>query len=222
MPVGWSAPGSQPIAEHKQHAPGRLKIRVLKDQPLKAPVPPATQPAFSQASGRKQRLRGKICGQCEVMAAGLACPECGEDYCVGCFAKFHQKGALKLHRMVPIQAELQTHVSTLDVVSSFRRQVDPGTAAAAAATYSTTSDQYLIPRPDLHSDSRGGPHPHFKPEPHPGHCRRPGGDPDPLAAGSSGRVGAGGRRRGGRSPELTGGRDGPVASAPRRHDRVSW
>uniref|UniRef100_A0A8C4S4F1 B box-type domain-containing protein n=1 Tax=Erpetoichthys calabaricus TaxID=27687 RepID=A0A8C4S4F1_ERPCA len=31
------------------------------------------------------------------------CMECGEDYCVSCFAKFHQKGAMKLHRMIPIQ-----------------------------------------------------------------------------------------------------------------------
>ena len=37
-----------------------------------------------------------------------ACPECGENYCVGCFAKFHQKGALKLHRMVPIQVSRAT------------------------------------------------------------------------------------------------------------------
>lgn len=31
------------------------------------------------------------------------CSECGEDYCVGCFVRFHQKGALKRHRMVPVQ-----------------------------------------------------------------------------------------------------------------------
>lgn len=31
------------------------------------------------------------------------CAECGEDYCVGCFVRFHQKGALKHHRMVPVQ-----------------------------------------------------------------------------------------------------------------------
>ncbi|TKS81211.1 Zinc finger B-box domain-containing protein 1 [Collichthys lucidus] len=57
---------------------------------------------------------------------GKRCAECTEDYCVGCFAKFHQKGALKLHRMIPIQTDLQTHVSTLDVVSSFHKQINPG------------------------------------------------------------------------------------------------
>ncbi|XP_062329733.1 mucin-2 [Osmerus eperlanus] len=53
------------------------------------------------------------------------CAECGEDYCVGCFARFHQKGALKLHRMIPIQTEIHTSVSTLDVVNRFQRQVHP-------------------------------------------------------------------------------------------------
>ncbi|CAL8335385.1 unnamed protein product [Boreogadus saida] len=185
-------------------APGRLKIRLLKEEPLKAPVPPASQPTPSHASGRKQRLRGKICGQCEVMAAGLACPECGEDYCVGCFAKFHQKGALKLHRMVPIQAELQTHVSTLAVVSSFRRQVNPGArprapAPTKAPTYST-ADQYLIPRPHLHADSHGGPHHQPQPQPSPPGPRRPGGDTDPPAAASGRSRKAKGE---GRSPEPT-------------------
>ncbi|CAL8345380.1 unnamed protein product [Arctogadus glacialis] len=197
-------------------APGRLKIRLLKEEPLKAPVPPASQPTPSHASARKQRLRGKICGQCEVMAAGLACPECGEDYCVGCFAKFHQKGALKLHRMVPIQAELQTHVSTLAVVSSFRRQVNPGArprapAPTKAPTYST-ADQYLIPRPHLHADSHGGPQPHHQPPPQPSPPgpRRPGGDTDPPAAGSGRSRKAKGE---GRSPEPTRGWDRPADSA---------
>uniref|UniRef100_A0A8B9KPF4 B box-type domain-containing protein n=1 Tax=Astyanax mexicanus TaxID=7994 RepID=A0A8B9KPF4_ASTMX len=51
------------------------------------------------------------------------CAECGEDYCVGCFARFHQKGALKHHRMISIQAELQTTVSSLDVLSRFQKQI---------------------------------------------------------------------------------------------------
>ncbi|XP_030192899.1 protein PRRC2A isoform X2 [Gadus morhua] len=197
-------------------APGRLKIRLLKEEPLKAPVPPASQPTPTLASGRKQRLRGKICGQCEVMAAGLACPECGEDYCVGCFTKFHQKGALKLHRMVPIQAELQTHVSTLAVVSSFRRQVNPGArprapAPTKAPTYST-ADQYLIPRPHLHADSHGGPHHHHQPQPQPSPPgpRRPGVDTDPPAAASGRSRKAKGE---GRSPEPIRGWDRPADPA---------
>uniref|UniRef100_A0A672RVU6 B box-type domain-containing protein n=1 Tax=Sinocyclocheilus grahami TaxID=75366 RepID=A0A672RVU6_SINGR len=74
-------------------------------------------------TNRKLNLRGKVCGQCEVQLAGLMCAECGEDYCVGCFVKFHQKGALKRHRMVPVQAELQTPVSTRDVLGRLQQQV---------------------------------------------------------------------------------------------------
>ncbi|KAJ7995350.1 hypothetical protein DPEC_G00243650 [Dallia pectoralis] len=108
---------------------GKLKIRVLQDETGpevrgvlekdKAPAPLSG----ARLTSRKSRLRGKVCGQCEAKNAGLMCAECGEDYCVGCFVKFHQKGALKLHRTVPIQTEIQTSVSTLDVVSQFQRQV---------------------------------------------------------------------------------------------------
>ena len=31
-----------------------------------------------------------------------SCYECGEDYCAGCFASFHLRGALKKHRSVPL------------------------------------------------------------------------------------------------------------------------
>ncbi|XP_035239592.1 proline-rich protein 36 isoform X2 [Anguilla anguilla] len=107
---------------------GKVKMRVLKGEPEepgrptgKAPRPPPGE----QAASRKPRLRGKPCGQCEASAARLMCAECGEDYCVGCFARFHQKGALKNHRMIPIQMEIQTSISALDVVSQFKRQIEP-------------------------------------------------------------------------------------------------
>ncbi|XP_070826787.1 zinc finger B-box domain-containing protein 1-like [Chaetodon trifascialis] len=107
---------------------GKVKIRVLKDEPLTAPPqppPPPPPPTIGIRTTRKNRLRGRYCGQCEVRSAGLMCAECTEDYCIGCFARFHQKGALKLHRMIPIQADLQTHVSTQDVVSCFQEQNNP-------------------------------------------------------------------------------------------------
>ncbi|XP_076591382.1 uncharacterized protein zbbx [Chaetodon auriga] len=107
---------------------GKVKIRVLKDEPLTAPPqppPPPPPPTIGIRATRKNRLRGRYCGQCEVRSAGLMCVECTEDYCIGCFARFHQKGALKLHRMIPIQADLQTHVSTQDVVSCFQEQINP-------------------------------------------------------------------------------------------------
>uniref|UniRef100_A0A3P8TRW3 B box-type domain-containing protein n=1 Tax=Amphiprion percula TaxID=161767 RepID=A0A3P8TRW3_AMPPE len=62
---------------------------------------------------RKIRLKGTICGQCEIKTAGLMCAECTENYCIGCFARFHQKGALKLHRMIPIQVSIVTWASSL-------------------------------------------------------------------------------------------------------------
>ncbi|KAM8903830.1 uncharacterized protein zbbx isoform 2-T2 [Spinachia spinachia] len=99
---------------------GRLKIRVLKDGLVTAPPQP---PPLRDR--RKNRLRGTNCGQCEIKTAGLTCAECAEDYCIGCFTKFHQKGALKLHRMIPSQTDLQTHVSTRDVVSCLQKQTDP-------------------------------------------------------------------------------------------------
>ncbi|XP_051252805.1 uncharacterized protein zbbx isoform X3 [Dicentrarchus labrax] len=112
---------------------GKVKIRVLKDEPLTAPPQPPPPPppiAVGLRTTRRNRLKGKSCGQCEVKTAELMCAECTEDYCVGCFAKFHQKGALKLHRMIPIQADLQTHVSTRDVVSCFQKQISPSSPPA--------------------------------------------------------------------------------------------
>ncbi|KAG5837055.1 hypothetical protein ANANG_G00235200, partial [Anguilla anguilla] len=83
-------------------------------------------PAARGAGGQQEaQAAGKPCGQCEASAARLMCAECGEDYCVGCFARFHQKGALKNHRMIPIQMEIQTSISALDVVSQFKRQIEP-------------------------------------------------------------------------------------------------
>nr|XP_046244595.1 zinc finger B-box domain-containing protein 1 isoform X2 [Scatophagus argus] len=105
---------------------GKVKIRVLKDEALTAPnQPPPPLPTIKLQTTRKSRLRGTDCGQCEVKTAGLMCAECSEDYCIGCFAKFHQKGALKLHRMIPIQTDLQTHVTTRDIVNCFQTQINP-------------------------------------------------------------------------------------------------
>ncbi|XP_063060640.1 histone-lysine N-methyltransferase SETD1B-like [Engraulis encrasicolus] len=106
----------------------KVKIRVLKDEPLpELPRRPVERPSVAgggeQMPSRRPQLKGRACGQCEAREAGLMCPECGEDYCIGCFAKFHQKGALKLHRMIPMQAAVQTSVSALEVVQRFQTQV---------------------------------------------------------------------------------------------------
>ncbi|XP_058607841.1 uncharacterized protein zbbx isoform X1 [Onychostoma macrolepis] len=125
-------PGIQSVKTNKENAPhrlspGKMKIRVLKDEHVPAAAVQkqviAEPAAKVHGTNRKLNLRGKVCGQCEVQLAGLMCAECGEDYCVGCFVRFHQKGALKRHRMVPIQAELQTPVSTRDVLGHLQQQV---------------------------------------------------------------------------------------------------
>uniref|UniRef100_A0A9J7XVS4 Zinc finger, B-box domain containing n=1 Tax=Cyprinus carpio carpio TaxID=630221 RepID=A0A9J7XVS4_CYPCA len=123
-------PGVQSVKTNKENAPhrlspGKMKIRVLKDEPVPAVQKQviAERAAKVHGTNRKLNLRGKVCGQCEVQLAGLMCEECGENYCVGCFVRFHQKGALKRHRMVPVQAELQTPVSTRDVLGRLQHQV---------------------------------------------------------------------------------------------------
>ncbi|XP_051725791.1 uncharacterized protein zbbx isoform X1 [Ctenopharyngodon idella] len=131
------APAFQSVKTNKGNAPhrlspGKMKIRVLKDESV--PAVQKQEPA-SKAHGanRKLKLSGKVCGQCEVQLAGLMCSECGEDYCVGCFVRFHQKGALKRHRMVPVQAELQTPVSTRDVLGRLQQQVSSEESQLAQA-----------------------------------------------------------------------------------------
>ncbi|XP_077987623.1 uncharacterized protein LOC144442219 [Glandiceps talaboti] len=79
------------------------KIKVLKDEPLDKPVRSPTKPFVSTSRSNKS-FKGPCCGQCEHKAAALSCMECGEDYCAGCFAQFHLKGALRKHRSVPFQA----------------------------------------------------------------------------------------------------------------------
>ncbi|XP_033970356.1 uncharacterized protein zbbx [Trematomus bernacchii] len=113
---------------------GKVKIRVLKDEPPTAPPQPPPLPStIGLRTTRKSRLRGTHCGQCEVKTAGIMCAECAEDYCIGCFTRFHQKGALKLHRMIPIQTDLQTHVSAREVVRRFQNKITPGPAPSTSA-----------------------------------------------------------------------------------------
>ncbi|XP_063763442.1 uncharacterized protein zbbx [Eleginops maclovinus] len=119
---------------------GKVKIRVLKDEPPTAPPQPPPPPStIGLQTTRKIRLRGTHCGQCEVKTAGIMCAECSEDYCIGCFTRFHQKGALKLHRMIPIQTDLQTHVNAREVVSCFQNQIYPGPPPSTFANPSTNS-----------------------------------------------------------------------------------
>ncbi|XP_049566462.1 zinc finger B-box domain-containing protein 1 isoform X3 [Orcinus orca] len=87
---------------------GKVKLKLLKEQ-LQEPVKkPSNYKMANSSEYEKPKIKGKVCGQCENKAALLVCLECGEDYCSGCFAKIHQKGALKLHRTTLLQVELST------------------------------------------------------------------------------------------------------------------
>uniref|UniRef100_A0A8C4VQQ9 B box-type domain-containing protein n=2 Tax=Gopherus TaxID=38771 RepID=A0A8C4VQQ9_9SAUR len=74
----------------------------------------------------KPKMKGKACGQCETKNALLVCLECGEDYCGSCFARVHQKGALKLHRMIPLQAKTDVSVGKLEATHQFMKDFNPG------------------------------------------------------------------------------------------------
>ncbi|XP_056100455.1 uncharacterized protein zbbx [Rhinichthys klamathensis goyatoka] len=141
-------PAFQRVKTNKENAPrrlspGKMKIRVLKDESVPAVQKQVIAEPASKAhsANGKLKLRGKVCGQCEVQLAGLMCSECGEDYCVGCFVRFHQKGALKRHRMVPIQAELQTPVSTRDVLGRLQQQVSAEESQIERGASSNSTDE---------------------------------------------------------------------------------
>ncbi|XP_077049974.1 uncharacterized protein zbbx isoform X2 [Siphateles boraxobius] len=141
------APAFQRVKTNKENAPrrlspGKMKIRVLKDESVPVQKQVIAEPTSKAHSANgKLKLRGKVCGQCEVQLAGLMCSECGEDYCVGCFVRFHQKGALKRHRMVSIQAELQTPVSTRDVMGHLQQQVTAEESQIERGASSDSTDE---------------------------------------------------------------------------------
>jgi len=104
---------------------GKVKLKLLKEQ-LQEPVkPPLNYKMANPSESEKSKIKGKVCGQCENKAAVLVCLECGEDYCLGCFAKIHQKGALKLHRTTLLQAKSQRLSNVLDVAHRFIKEVNP-------------------------------------------------------------------------------------------------
>uniref|UniRef100_A0A4W3JT03 B box-type domain-containing protein n=2 Tax=Callorhinchus milii TaxID=7868 RepID=A0A4W3JT03_CALMI len=102
--------------------PGKTKIRMLKDTAEERPKRVVTSiPVYAT---EKPNNKGKTCGQCETRRPAMVCVECGEDYCSSCFAKFHQKGALKLHRYMPFKPEERTADMPSDFVNQFKKQID--------------------------------------------------------------------------------------------------
>ncbi|XP_069069325.1 zinc finger B-box domain-containing protein 1 isoform X2 [Pleurodeles waltl] len=106
-----------------QNSSAKMKLKVLKDSTPET-VKLAVVPKSSLiASLEKPKPRGKTCGQCENKNAMLTCFECGEDYCVSCFTRIHQKGALKLHRTCPVQGKYM-QIGKLDVAQQFKKDID--------------------------------------------------------------------------------------------------
>ncbi|PNJ73182.1 ZBBX isoform 6 [Pongo abelii] len=122
--------GNQPymMSQNKgnvKFSAGKVKLKLLKEQ-IQEPVKPRVNYKMASSSEcEKPKINGKVCGQCENKAALLVCLECGEDYCSGCFAKIHQKGALKLHRTTLLQAKSQILFNVLDVAHQFIKDVNP-------------------------------------------------------------------------------------------------
>ncbi|XP_032989850.1 zinc finger B-box domain-containing protein 1 [Rhinolophus ferrumequinum] len=104
---------------------GKVKLKLLKEQFQEAVREPLNYKMANSSGSEKPKIKGKVCGQCENKAALLVCLECGEDYCSGCFAKIHQKGALKLHRTTLLQAKSQIFSNVLDVAHQFIKEVNP-------------------------------------------------------------------------------------------------
>ncbi|XP_053548934.1 zinc finger B-box domain-containing protein 1-like [Bombina bombina] len=95
--------GSQNKENIGKISSGRIKLKVLKDQIEKTEKKKVVATSTKIPSAERTKIKGKTCGQCEMKTALLMCVECGEDYCPSCFAKIPQKGALKLHRTMPVK-----------------------------------------------------------------------------------------------------------------------
>uniref|UniRef100_A0A8I6AM74 Zinc finger, B-box domain containing n=1 Tax=Rattus norvegicus TaxID=10116 RepID=A0A8I6AM74_RAT len=87
------------------------------------------------------KTKRKVCGQCENKAALLVCLECGEDYCSGCFARMHQKGALKFHRTTLLQPKCQIISNVLDAAHQFIKEVNPPNEGKNPTEASSKSQQ---------------------------------------------------------------------------------
>ncbi|XP_073530924.1 zinc finger B-box domain-containing protein 1 isoform X2 [Phyllobates terribilis] len=101
---------------------GKIKLKVLQNSTTEPEKPKTSSRNPKIPAADKPRLKGKMCGQCESKSALLMCLECGEDYCTACFARFHQKGALKLHRTLPVQEKSQD--GKLDISHAFKKELN--------------------------------------------------------------------------------------------------
>ncbi|XP_007502322.2 zinc finger B-box domain-containing protein 1 isoform X2 [Monodelphis domestica] len=119
---------SQAMSQNKENvakiSPGKVKLRILKDQIQELPKQSFSYKASNTCTQDKVKAKIKVCGQCENKYALLVCLECGEDYCSSCFARIHQKGALKRHRTTLLQTRAQI-LSRLDIAHRFLKEIYP-------------------------------------------------------------------------------------------------
>ncbi|XP_048201806.1 zinc finger B-box domain-containing protein 1 [Perognathus longimembris pacificus] len=127
--VGRVGNQSHAMSQNKRNAikfpGGKLKLKLLKHESKETVRPPVKYKMANSPGSEKPKTKGKICGQCEKKAALLVCLECGEEYCTSCFAKIHQKGALKLHRTTLLQSKSQILSSVLDAAHRFIKETNP-------------------------------------------------------------------------------------------------
>ncbi|XP_066456782.1 zinc finger B-box domain-containing protein 1 [Eleutherodactylus coqui] len=107
-PYHWISGQAQNQRHDKENtgkiSAGKVKLKVLQSSVSEPEKQKALSRTTNLPTAEKPKSKGKTCGQCENRSALLKCLECGEDYCTACFARFHQKGALKLHRTMAIQS----------------------------------------------------------------------------------------------------------------------
>ncbi|XP_073435041.1 zinc finger B-box domain-containing protein 1 isoform X2 [Dendrobates tinctorius] len=101
---------------------GKIKLKVLQNSASEPEKPKTSSRTPNIPAAERTKLKGKVCGQCESKSTLLMCLECGEDYCAACFTRFHQKGALKLHRTLPIQEKSQD--GKLDISRAFQKELN--------------------------------------------------------------------------------------------------
>ncbi|XP_068939633.1 zinc finger B-box domain-containing protein 1 [Petaurus breviceps papuanus] len=119
---------SQVMSQNKENvvkvSPGKVKLKILKDQVQETVKQPLNYKVTNTSTQEKIKGKGKVCGQCENKFALLVCLECGENYCSSCFARIHQKGALKLHRTTLLQTRSQV-LSRLNIAHRFLKEIYP-------------------------------------------------------------------------------------------------
>lgn len=120
---------------------GNVKLKLLKEQSQEPAKQTVNYKMAHSLGSEKPKNKKKVCGQCESKAALLVCLECGEDYCSGCFAKMHQKGALKFHRTTLLQAKSQILSNVLDVAHRFIKEANPPNEGNTSAETATESHQ---------------------------------------------------------------------------------